>query len=155
MAINEDESYNSNNIAPLYQIAHDITNIIKEDASQHNAHMFCFAAFADKCTGTLYNGLTGAFPFMSLEGNVCFLVLYHYKTNAIMALPISGFSAKTIMVAYKQQYELLASKGHIIKLNVIDNQGSQIIKKILTAQQCNLMLVKPHNHHVNACDPNI
>jgi hypothetical protein len=44
---------------------------------------------------------------MSLEGNICFLIAYHYKTNAILALPIAGFSDKIILVAYQQQYNLL------------------------------------------------
>jgi hypothetical protein len=129
MAINEDVSYNSNNIAPPHHIVHDNTNIIEDDASPCNANMFCFAASADKHTGTLYNNLTSAFPFLSLEGNVYFLIVYHYKTNAIMALTISGFSNETIFVAYKQQYEMLASNGHVIKFNVMDNQASQISQK--------------------------
>jgi hypothetical protein len=39
---------------------------------------FCFAAFADKHTGILFTDLTSTFPFMSLKGNVCFLIMYHY-----------------------------------------------------------------------------
>jgi hypothetical protein len=52
------------------------------------ANVFCFAAFAGKCTGIFYSDLTGTFPFMLLEGNVCFLVVYHCETNAILALSI-------------------------------------------------------------------
>jgi hypothetical protein len=48
---------------------------------------------------------------MSLEGNVCFLVIYHYKTNAILALPIKGFSNEIIFAAYQQQYNMLEAKG--------------------------------------------
>jgi hypothetical protein len=79
-------------------------------------------------TGTLYNNLTGLFPFQSLEGNICFLVVYHFKTNAILALLINGFSNKIIFATYKQQYEMLESKGHVIRLNIMDNQASQTIK---------------------------
>jgi hypothetical protein len=43
------------------------------------ANVFCFGAFADKVTGVVYNDCTGKFPFMSLDGNVCFFVMYHYK----------------------------------------------------------------------------
>jgi hypothetical protein len=64
-----------------------LTNVIEPD-EETAANVFCFAAFADKHTGVLYSNLTGTFPFMSLEGSVCFLVVYHYKTNAILALPI-------------------------------------------------------------------
>ncbi len=65
-----------------------------------NLNLYCFTAFADKHTGTIYNDLTGTFPFMLLEGNVCFLVVYHYESNAILALPISGFSNDVIFRAY-------------------------------------------------------
>ncbi len=47
------------------------TDIIADDESI--ANMFCFGAFADKITGVVYNDLTGNFPFMSLDGSVCFL----------------------------------------------------------------------------------
>jgi hypothetical protein len=71
-----------------------MANINDNDDSPREATLFCFATFADKHTGALYNNLTGLFPFQSLKGNVCFLVVYHYKTNPILALPINGFSKK-------------------------------------------------------------
>jgi hypothetical protein len=40
------------------------------------------------------------------------------------SLPISGFSDKIIFAAYKQQYEMLESKGHVIRLNFMDSQAS-------------------------------
>ncbi len=36
------------------------------------ANVLCFGAFADKNTGVIYNDCTGNFPFMSLDGNICF-----------------------------------------------------------------------------------
>jgi hypothetical protein len=59
----------------------------------------------------MYSDLTSTFPFMSLKGNVCFLVVYHYKSNAILALPIANYTANTILAAYQQQFKLLESKG--------------------------------------------
>jgi hypothetical protein len=110
-----------------------------------DANIFClFAAFADKRTRILYNDLTGTFPFISLEGNVCFLIVYHYKTNAILALPIAGFSDDIMFAAYQQQYNLLKLKGYKIRLNIMDNQATKVIKKFLDEQQCNLLLVEPH-----------
>jgi hypothetical protein len=35
----------------------DIANMLM------NANIYCFAAFADKHTGAIYNDLTGTFPF--------------------------------------------------------------------------------------------
>ncbi len=74
---------------------HCTANIIDNNNSPHKANLFFIAAFADKHRGTLYNNLTGLFPFQSLEGNVCFLVVYHYEMNAILALLINGFSNKS------------------------------------------------------------
>ncbi len=71
-------------------------NVIIDDNDSFVGNIFCFGAFADKQTEILYNDLTGSFPYMSLKGNVCFLVLYHYKFNAILTLPISGFDDNTI-----------------------------------------------------------
>ena len=92
------------------------------------------------------------FPYKSLEGNVCYLIVYHYESNAILGLPISGFNDNTVFAAYKTQFEFLESKAYKIKLNVMDNQCTKQIKKILTDNDCELMLVEPHNHHINAAE---
>jgi hypothetical protein len=103
--------------------------MIEHDKQDHPiANLFCFVVFTDKHTGTLYNNLTGAFPLMLLEDNVCFLVVYHYELNAILALPLSGFSNKAILKAYQQVYKMIESKGFVILLNVMDNQASKFIK---------------------------
>jgi hypothetical protein len=103
-------------------------NVIVQDNDSSIGNIFCFGPFADKQTGILYNNLTGSFPYMSLEGNVCFLIVYHYESNAILALRISGFSNNTIFAAYKTQFEFLESKGHKIRLNVMDKQCTKQIK---------------------------
>jgi hypothetical protein len=130
-------------------------NVINADDMSNmmlNANLYCFAAFAGKHTGTIYNDLTGTFPFMSLKGNVCFLGVYHYESNAILALPISVFSDDVIFRAYKEIYEMIESKGFVIRFNVMDNQASKVIKQFLTPKQCELMLVEPNNHRVNAAE---
>ena len=127
-------------------------SIIIEDDGSSEEKIYFFAAFADKRTGVLYNDLTGSFPYMSLEGNVCYLIVYHYKSNTILGLTISSFDDNTVFVVYKNQFEFLESKGFKIKLNVMDNQCTKQIKKIPTDKDCELMLVEPHNHRVNAAD---
>jgi hypothetical protein len=47
---------------------------------------------------------------------------------------------------------MLESKGHMIRLNIMDNQATQTIKNFFTKNQCKLMLVKPNNHCVNAAE---
>ncbi len=116
------------------------------------ANVFCFGAFADKNTGAVYNDCTGNFPFMSLDGNVCFFVMYHYETNAIFVTPIPGLDSQNILNAYKKNFEFLVSKGYHPKLNIMDNQATKAIKLYLTPQQCQLQLVEPGNHRVNAAE---
>jgi hypothetical protein len=74
------------------------------------------------------------------------------SSSAILGLPISGFDDNTVFAAYKTQFEFLESKGYKIKYNVMDNQCTKQIKKFLTNNDCELMLVEPHNHRVNAVE---
>ncbi len=116
------------------------------------ANVFCFGTFADKNTGVVYNDCTGNFPFISLDGNVCFFVMFHYETNAIFATPIPGLDSENILNAYKKNIEYLVSKGYTPKINVMYNQAIKAIKLYLTPQQCCLQLVEPGNHRVNAAE---
>ena len=89
---------------------------------------------------------------MSLDGSVCFFVLYHYESNCILPAPIAGLDNVSIFNAYKMQFEELAVKGFTPKLNVMDNQATKHVKKFLTENECKLQLVEPHNHRVNAAE---
>jgi hypothetical protein len=121
-ADNADSSSNSNSYDSDRSVAHPPnTNLIEDDDSSKDGNIFCFGAFADKHTGVVYSNFTGTFPYMSLEGNVCFFVVYHYESNAILGLPVKNMEDSTIYEAYKQQFEFLKSKGFTIKLNVMDN----------------------------------
>ena len=128
-------------------------NLIADDESTASiANVFAYGAFADKHSGVVYHDLTGSFPFMSLDGSVCFFVLYHYESNSILAEPLNGLDDKKIFEAYKKFHLLLTEKGYSVKLNVMDNQATKYIKKFLTANECKLQLVEPHNHRVNAAE---
>jgi hypothetical protein len=112
--------------------------IISEDNEESIANIFAFGAFADKNNGIVYHDLTGSFPFMSLDGSVCFFVLYHYESNCILPAPILGLDDVSIFNVYKMQFEL-AAKGFTPKLNVMDNQATKHIKNFLqnTSANCN------------------
>ena len=79
---------------------------------------------------------------------------YHVplKTNAILATPIPGLDSKIILAAYSKNFEYLVSKGYTPKLNIMVNQAMKAIKAYLTPQQCELQLVEPNNHRVNAAE---
>jgi hypothetical protein len=61
---------------------------------------------------------------------------------------IAGFSNDTIFAAYQQQFNLLTAKGYEFQLNVMNNQARKVIKK-MDEKQCDLLVIKPHNHCVN------
>ena len=126
--------------------------MIEDDDNESIANLFCFGAFADKVTGVIYNDLTGNFPFMSLDGSVCFFVMYHYETNSILVTPIANLDDKSIFEAFKAKFKMLEEKGYKPKVNVMDNQATKYIKQFLTKKECTLQLVKPHNHRVNAAE---
>jgi hypothetical protein len=87
------------------------------------ANVICCGAFADKHSGVVYSDLTGAFLFVSINGNVCFFIMYHYEANAIMAEPIAGFDDASILAAYEKTFASLKTNGFTPKINVADNQA--------------------------------
>jgi hypothetical protein len=109
---------------------------------------FCLGAFADKNSGIAYNDLMGSFPFMSFDGSICFLILYHYELNVILATPIAGLDNISIFTAYRKYFNDLMTKCFKPKGNIMDNQATKHIKKFLTKNDCKLQVVKPHNHWV-------
>ncbi len=127
-------------------------NLIRDNGDESIAIFFVFEVFVDKNSGIVYHDLTGSFPFMSLDGSLCFFVLYHYKLNCILASPIVGLEDKSIFAAYEMRFKELESKGFKPRLNIMDNQGMKHIKQFLTKNKCRLQLVEPHNHHVNVAE---
>ncbi len=71
-------------------------NIINDNCNEIIANLFCYGAFADRHSGVAYNNLTGNFPFISFNGSICYLVMYVYKPNAILATPIAGLDDTSI-----------------------------------------------------------
>ena len=79
-----------------------------------------------------------------MDGNQCYFIMYHYESNSILATPISGLTDTIIFEAYKQNFEMLKSKGFKVKMNVMENQATKHIKKFLTKKECEIQLVEPH-----------
>jgi hypothetical protein len=79
--------------------ATNLPNLIGDNGDESIANVFCFGAFTDKNSGIVYHDLTGSFPFMSYNGSVCFFILYHYESNAILGTPIAGLDNISIFEA--------------------------------------------------------
>jgi hypothetical protein len=126
-------------------------NLINNIDSHFIANIFCIGAFVNKITSVVYNNCTSKFPFMPLDGNV-FFVIYHYKTNPILATPIPGQYSNSILKAFKKNFEYLEEESYKPKLNVMDNQATTVIKAYITLQRVSLQLAEPHNHRINTAE---
>jgi hypothetical protein len=98
---------------------------ICNDTDKSIANIFCSGVFANCQSGIVYNNLTSNFPFMLYHGSICFLIVYHYKSNAILALPIAGLDDKMVFDTYKIAIDELALKGFKLKFNIMDNQATK------------------------------
>jgi hypothetical protein len=123
---------------PLH--ATNLPNLIGDDDDESISNVFCFGAFANKNSGIVYHDLMGSFPFMSYDGSVCFFILYHYESNAILGTPIAGLDNISIFEAYNKQFENLLAKGFKPKLNVMDNQAAKHRKKFSRKMSANYSL---------------
>jgi hypothetical protein len=113
---------------------------------------FVLAPSQIRSGGVIYNDLTGYFPFISIDRSVCFFALYHYNTNAILMKAIIFFDDHSIYEAYKEVFEMLDAKGYNSLMNVMDNQATKYIQQFLTKKECDLQVVEPHSHRVNAAE---
>jgi hypothetical protein len=116
------------------------------------ANIFCLEPLPTRILASCITTAPEIFSFMSLDGNVCFFVMYHNKTNTIFATPIPGLDLKNTLDAYTKNFEHLMSKGYTPKISVMDNQATKAIKSYLTPQQCHLQLIEPGNHQVNTAE---
>eukprot|EP00804_Cyclotella_cryptica_P009770 CCRYP_013223-RA/>CCRYP_013223-RA protein AED:0.41 eAED:0.41 QI:0/0/0/1/0/0/4/0/726 len=112
-------------------------------------NVLCYAALADKHSGTMYTDATGALPAVSLEGNQYYFIAYAYDLNCIFALPISNLRDETILTAFDEVFQTLKSKGFKPAFNVTDNQAATPIKNISVKSK---QFVEPNNHRVNAAE---
>jgi hypothetical protein len=84
--------------APVHNVLlqQPLPHLVDDNGNKAIANVFCFGAFADRHSGVVYNDLTGKFPLISFDGSVCYLVMYHYTLNSIMATPITGLDDVSI-----------------------------------------------------------
>jgi hypothetical protein len=104
-------------------------NVIADNTDETVANIFCFRVFANRHSGIVYHELTGSFLFMSFDSSICFVILFCYESNAILATPIAGLDNVSIFNTYKRHFEDLTAKGSKPKPKVMDNQVTNHIKK--------------------------
>ncbi len=88
-----------------------LPNLIGDNSNESIANVFCFGAFANKNSGIICHNLTGSFPFMLYNGSICFFILYHYESNAILGTPIAGLNDISIFEGYKNNLRIWWQRG--------------------------------------------
>jgi len=84
-------------------------------------NVFCYAALADKQTGTYYTDATRALSTRSLNGNQYYFVAYDYDTNYIFAIPIKDQTEASIVGGFEEVFSSLKKKGFKPQFNGMDN----------------------------------
>ena len=107
---------------------------------------------ATDTTGTVYSDLTGKFPVTSLAGNKYVLVLYDYDSNAILFRPMRNRSDEQALAAYASIYDYLSARNCKPRLNIMDNEASQAVRRYILSTGATYQLVEPYNHRVNAAE---
>ncbi|CAJ1962020.1 unnamed protein product [Cylindrotheca closterium] len=105
--------------------------------------------------GDIATDQTGAFPVKSSKGNQYLLVLYAYDPNAISAEPLKSRKGSELLRAFQNLTARLTAKGFRPRLQCLDNEASNKMKKHLKLQDIDFQLVPPHNHRRNAAERTI
>ncbi len=91
---------------------HPMHHIINDDMEESIANVFllrCFCRQKSRCCVKLPHGEFS--HFMSYNRYVCFLVLYHYKADGIMATPVAGLNNISILMRTKRHLKTWNLKG--------------------------------------------
>ena len=83
------------------------------------------------------------------------MTAYVYDSNNILVEPMKYRTGFDIKIAYQQIRKLLSKRGLQPKLNILDNECSQVLKKYMDDEHKLFQLVPPHLHQRNAAEREI
>ena len=120
-----------------------LTKKQKEPEATDEAIYTAIHAITDK----IYSDQTGRFPVTSSKGNKYVMVLYHYKSNAILVEPIKSRQDSDMIKAYNNLITRITTKHALPTIHYMDNEASINFKANLKTKY---QLVPPHTHRRNA-----
>jgi hypothetical protein len=91
--------------------------------------MFCFAALADAMLGTMYTGITGAFPVQSFKNMQYIFVAYIYNLNSTIVQPMPSCTDSLFITTFSKVFAILRACNYQPALNVMDNECSKVVEK--------------------------
>ena len=102
--------------------------------------------------GAAFGDLTGRYPVPSNKGNNYILVIYNYDANAILAEPMKTRNKGDILKAYRKIHAKLVLQGLKPKLQMLDNETSNILLDYMTKNKIDIQLAPPHMHRRNLAE---
>ena len=111
--------------------------------------------FADIClsapeTGKVFTDLTELLLFTINWGMNYIQILYAYDANAIFVEPIKSRIDTDILCAYDALYDALETVKHAPKLNIMDNELSTALNRLLQKNKTVVHLALPHIHRLRS-----
>ncbi len=128
---------------------HDM-NPDKHVCSAEDSEMFCSVFLVDAREGTIYSNLSWRFPIQSYSDMQYIFGAYFYGINAIIMQPITSPKDASMVTMFKDIYETLKSTNCWPHLHVLDNKFLKACKNYIKSKNCDIQLVKSHNHRFNA-----
>jgi hypothetical protein len=123
-----------------------VTKVITQETDMDHGIKthFIYAATID--AGQIYTDQTGLFPVVSSKGNKYIMILYDYKSNAILAKPIKDRTDPELLKAFQVMEQEIMVRGLKRKLLKLDNETSKLLKTYLYQQYITFQLVPPCSH---------
>jgi hypothetical protein len=106
----------------------------------------------EQVTGKTYSDQTGKFLAPSAAGSNYVMIFYEYDSNSIHAEPIKNRTAGELKHAYSTIVQRLKSRGLHPKLQILDNEASNLLVDYITSQGIDYQLAPPHVHRHNAAE---
>ena len=72
----------------------------------------------------MYTDQTGRFPITSSRGHKYIMIMYHYKTNAILAEPIKSRQDSNMIKAYNNLIQRLTKNNFLPSIHFMGNEAS-------------------------------
>jgi hypothetical protein len=124
---------------------------IQLTANEATTSHYCYATIFEP-TGKIYTDQTGNFKHTSNKGNNLLVIAYDYDSNAIFAEPVHNRSAKTLLEAMKKIHTTLRNTGFAPRIQIMDNECSDLMKQYLKDSNIKYQLAAPGQHRINAAE---
>ena len=109
-----------------------------------NIHICAVVSATDETyTDKIYSNLTGKFPVQSNLGNKYVLIIYNYDANAIIAEPLKDRTVGEIARGHQVIYMYLQDRGLAPRFEILDNECSAELTKVMRKNKISFQLVPP------------